>query len=46
MTMSSSSGSNRIIELTPGGIIDKIMDYDDYIVDPTVAELKAKYYGE
>ena len=36
--------ANRIIELTPGGIIDKIMDYDDYIVDPTVAELKAKYY--
>ena len=38
--------ANRIIELTPGGIIDKIMDYDDYIVDPTVAELRAKYYGE
>ena len=38
--------ANRIIELTPGGIIDKIMDYDDYIVDPTVAELKAKHYGE
>ena len=38
--------ANRIIELTPDGIIDKIMDYDDYIVDPTVAELKAKYYGE
>ena len=38
--------ANRIIELTPGGIIDKIMDYDDDIVDPTVAELKAKYYGE
>lgn len=38
--------ANRIIELTPGGIIDKIMDYDDYIVDPTVAELKAKYYAE
>ncbi len=38
--------ANRIIELTSGGIIDKIMDYDDYIVDPTVAELKAKYYGE
>jgi len=38
--------ANRIIELTPGGIIDKIMDYDDYIIDPTVAELKAKYYGE
>ena len=38
--------ANRIIELTPGGIIDKIMDYDDSITDPIVAELKAKYYGE
>ena len=38
--------ANRIIELAPGGIIDKIMDYDDYITDPIVAELKAKYYGE
>lgn len=36
--------ANRIIELTPNGIIDKIMDYDDYILDPTVAELKEKYY--
>ena len=38
--------ATRVIELTPNGIIDKIMDYDDYITDPTVAELKAKYYGE
>ena len=38
--------ANRVIELTPNGIIDKIMDYDDYITDPTVAGLKAKYYGE
>ena len=38
--------ANRVIELTPNGIIDKIMDYDDYITDPTVAKLKAKYYGE
>ena len=38
--------ANRVIELTPNGIIDKMMDYDDYITDPTVAELKAKYYGE
>lgn len=27
---------NRIIELTPGGIIDKMMDYDDYITDEKV----------
>lgn len=36
--------ANRIIELTPNGIIDKMMDYDDYITDPLVAELREKYY--
>ncbi|MDD2474715.1 MAG: ATP-binding cassette domain-containing protein [Dysgonamonadaceae bacterium] len=36
--------ANRIIELTPNGIIDKLMDYDDYITDPIVAELKEKLY--
>ena len=35
---------NRVIELTPNGVIDKMMDYDDYIMDSRVAELKAKYY--
>lgn len=35
---------NRVIELTPNGVIDKMMDYDDYITDSRVAELKAKYY--
>ena len=35
---------NRIIELTPNGIIDKMMDYDDYITDPRVAEAKEKLY--
>lgn len=36
--------ANRIIELTPNGIIDKMMDYDDYITDPMVAELKQRFY--
>ena len=35
---------NRVIELTPNGVIDKMMDYDDYITDSRVAELKAKFY--
>ena len=35
---------NRIIELTPNGIIDKRMDYDDYIVDEKVKELRNKLY--
>ena len=38
--------ANRIIELTPTGIIDKLMDYDDYISDDRIRELKAKMYGE
>ncbi len=38
--------ANRIIELTPNGIIDKIMDYDDYITDPVVADMRQKLYGE
>ena len=38
--------ANRIIELTPNGIIDKLMDYDDYISDDRIRELKAKLYGE
>ena len=37
--------SNRIIELTPNGIIDKMMDYDDYITDPAIAELREKLYS-
>lgn len=36
--------ANRIIELTPNGIIDKMMDYDDYITDSTVADLREKLY--
>ena len=35
---------NREIELTPNGIIDKMMDYDDYITDERVIELKNKLY--
>lgn len=36
---------NRVIELTPNGIIDKLISYDDYISDSKVQELKAKLYG-
>jgi len=37
---------NRVIELTPNGIIDKLMDYDDYIADERIKALKEKMYGE
>ena len=35
---------NRVIELTPNGIIDKMMDYDDYITDERVKALREKLY--
>ena len=38
--------ANRIIELTPNGTIDKLMEYDDYIASDAIKELKAKMYGE
>lgn len=36
---------NRIIELTPGGIIDKMMDYDDYITDEKVQVVRERLYN-
>ncbi len=35
---------NRIIELTPRGTIDKLMDYDDYISDERVIAAREKMY--
>ena len=37
--------ADRIIELTPNGIIDKLMEYDDYISDDRIREQKEKLYG-
>jgi len=37
---------NRIIELTPSGIIDKMTDYESYILDPVVKEQREKMYGK
>ena len=38
--------ANRIIELTPNGIIDKMMEYDEYITSDPIKELRAKMYGD
>ena len=38
------STCNRMIELTPRGIIDKLMDYDEYIVDEKVKALREVLY--
>ncbi len=37
--------ANRIIELTPTGIIDKMTEYDDYITDPAVKAQREAMYG-
>jgi ATPase subunit of ABC transporter with duplicated ATPase domains len=36
--------ANRIIELTPKGTIDKIMEYDDYVSDESIKELRESMY--
>jgi ATPase subunit of ABC transporter with duplicated ATPase domains len=36
--------ANRVIELTPNGIIDKRIEYDDYITDERVQELRQRIY--
>ncbi|GBU08752.1 ABC-F family regulatory ATPase [Bacteroidales bacterium] len=35
---------NRVIELTPKGTIDKLMDYDDYISSDEIKALRSKMY--
>jgi ATPase subunit of ABC transporter with duplicated ATPase domains len=37
--------ANRIIELTPKGIIDRLMTFDEYMEDKRVKELKAEMYN-
>ncbi len=36
--------ANRIIELTPNGIIDKVMTYDEYLEDERVKVMREKMY--
>ena len=38
--------SNRIIELTPKGIIDKQMEFDEYIDNEEIQAKLAEMYGE
>ena len=38
--------ANRIIELTPSGTIDKLMEYDEYIYDENIKAQKAKMYDK
>jgi len=36
---------NRIIEITPNGIIDQLMDYNDYVKSDKVEKLREELYG-
>jgi ATPase subunit of ABC transporter with duplicated ATPase domains len=38
--------ANRIIELTPGGIIDRLTTFDEYLEDARVKQLQQDLYGE
>lgn len=38
--------ANRVIELTPKGIIDRLMTFDEYLEDKRVKELREEMYGE
>ncbi len=37
--------ANRIIEITPKGMIDKLMTYDEYLVDERVKEVREEMYS-
>ena len=37
--------ANRVIELTPKGIIDRHTSFDDYLTDPKIKELREKMYS-
>ncbi len=38
--------ANRIIEITPNGVIDKLMTYDEYVKDSKVQAQREKLYKE
>ncbi len=39
-----SSIANRIVEITPNGVIDRMMPFDDYLHDAQVSEIRTKFY--
>ncbi|XLS30941.1 ABC-F family ATP-binding cassette domain-containing protein [Flavobacteriaceae bacterium M23B6Z8] len=36
--------ANRIIEITPGGVIDRYLTFDDYMTDASIKEQRMKMY--
>ncbi|MDR0684831.1 MAG: ATP-binding cassette domain-containing protein [Spirochaetaceae bacterium] len=37
--------ANRVIEIIPGGMIDRVCPFDDYLADPHVKELRSAAYN-
>jgi len=37
--------ANRVIELTPGGVIDRYLTFDEYMSDKKIKELREKMYS-
>lgn len=37
--------ANRIVEITPNGIIDKMMPYDDYLADAKIGQMQEELYA-
>jgi ATPase subunit of ABC transporter with duplicated ATPase domains len=38
--------ANRIIEITPKGVIDKRMSYDEYLADKQIKEMREAMYTQ
>ena len=41
-----SSIANRIIEITPNGVIDRMMDFDDYLKDEQIKAMRQNFYKD
>lgn len=41
-----SSIANRIVEITPNGVIDRMMDFDDYLKDEQIKAMRLEYYKD
>jgi hypothetical protein len=37
--------ANRVIELTPNGIIDRLMEFDEYLADERLKLLREEMYA-
>ena len=37
--------ANRVIELTPGGVIDRYLSFDEYMSDKSIREQRDKMYA-